>query len=67
MGMKGSMSLPGWESSAGENSRTGKLTDSQVRAIRVQIGKPEEIALQYGISAGYVIAIKRGSKRTDVK
>jgi hypothetical protein len=67
MAIKGSMKLPGWESTSGEKSRTGKLTDDQIRAIKYQVGKPEEIALQYGVTANYVCAIKRGSVRKNVK
>lgn len=61
------MSLPGFESTAGEKSRTVKLTDDQVRTIRTEVGKPEELAIKYGVTASYILCLKRGRKRQDVK
>jgi hypothetical protein len=65
MSIKGSLTLYGFESTAGERSRNCKVTDDQVRAIYREIGKPEEIALKYGLTANYVHAIKRKSVRKD--
>jgi hypothetical protein len=67
MAYAGSLSQPGWESTVGEKHRNCKITNDQVRAIRKDIGKPEEIALKYGVTAGYVMAIKRGKVRKGVK
>ena len=65
--MKGSLKLPGWETTAGEKSRTAKLTDDQVRTIRNEIGRPEDLAIKYGVSAAYIQCLKARRKRGDVK
>lgn len=65
--MKGSLKLPGWESTAGERSRSVKLTDDQVRKIRNEIGVPEALAIKYGVTAGYIRDIKTRRKRKEVK
>lgn len=67
MGFKGSMSLPGWESTTGEKSRRAKFTDEQIREIRNSTEQIEVIALKFGTTAGYVKNIKRGLTRKDVK
>ncbi|MEL6109393.1 MAG: hypothetical protein AAFU85_25580, partial [Planctomycetota bacterium] len=63
----GSMGFPGWESTAGENSRVARLSDDQVRQIRVEFRERSEglkrheqrelreaIAEEFGISVGYL-------------
>jgi hypothetical protein len=67
MSFKGSLSVPGWESTAGEKHRRARLSDEQVDEIRDSLAKPEEIALKYGVTAGYVILIKRGVARRKKK
>lgn len=67
MSHKGSMSLPGWESTKGEKHRRAKFTDEQIREIRNSTEQIEVIALKYGTTAGYVLEIKRYRRRRDVK
>jgi hypothetical protein len=64
---KGSLAVPGWESTAGEKHRRAKLTDDQIREIRRAIEKPEALAIKYGVSAGHIIKIKRRQARKDVR
>jgi hypothetical protein len=67
MSLKGSMSLPGWESTRGEKHRNARFTDEQIREIRNSTEQIEVIALKYGTSAAYVIDIKRRKRRKHVK
>ncbi len=67
MGIKGSMSLPGWESTAGDASRTrGRLTAEQKRTLVNEPGSFAELAVKYGISASHVQRIKRQHHLRDV-
>ena len=61
------MAMPGWECSAGENSRVAKLTEAQAQAILDLRGSGRtkvSIAAQYGVSHACVRKIwQRGSWR----
>lgn len=47
---KGSLSVPGWEPTHGENNRVHKLRTQQVRSIFVSPLSWSELAAKYGCS-----------------
>jgi DNA invertase Pin-like site-specific DNA recombinase len=59
MGFKGSMRLPGWESTQGSNHRRAKIDEDAVRDMRSGKQTREELAKKYGISAGTVRNIQQ--------
>lgn len=46
----------------GEKNNSSKLTDDQVRAIRLDQRRKSVIAAEYGISRSHVYALKNGSR-----
>lgn len=65
MARPGSMSLPGWQSTAGANSRTSKLTLEQARAILDAKDGGESgvvVAKRYGVSPYTVYQIWVGKR-----
>ena len=59
MHRRGKLSLPGWESSQGENHRQAILTEAAVRDIRTSTEPRAKLAKKYGIAVSYVGDIKR--------
>jgi len=68
MGTKGSLSLRGWESSRGENHRTAKLTDDDVRQIRRLFGTMphKDIAAKFGVHKSVISHIKTRKRWSHV-
>lgn len=60
-----SLSLPGWESTRGENSRTAKLTDADVRAIRESGKTVEQLCKEYPVSMAYMRRVIANQVRRD--
>ena len=69
MGFKGSMTLAAWESTAGENSRTAKFTNDQVREIRKLKGTAttRELADKYGVTTQAIRDIWSRRRYASVK
>jgi len=60
MSVKGSLSLPGWESTQGEKNRNAKLVEENVREIRNSHMTYEELAVKFRVSVHTISNIKRG-------
>lgn len=59
---RGSLSRPGWESTAGSNSRNAKLTELDALAIyRSQLSE-SQLAKKYGVSKSTIHGIKSGRR-----
>jgi hypothetical protein len=69
MSLKGSLSLPGWESTAGENHRGCRVTDDGVREIRKAKDQIELaiLAKKYGLSLSYTERVWKRLARKGVK
>jgi hypothetical protein len=69
MSFKGSMSLPGWQSTAGENNPNCRTSDDDVRAIRAAKDLIElaELAQKFGLSIGYAERVWKRRARKNVK
>ena len=69
MAFKGSLSRPGWESTAGINHRLAKLDDAAVLKLRATKNSVElaTLADEYKISLGYADRVKRRLARKEVK
>lgn len=67
--MKGSLSLRGWESTAGENSKLAKLTEEKVREIRkLQSSKSlKEVAEIYSVTTTCIRDIWNRRRWSSVK
>jgi hypothetical protein len=61
------LALPGWESTAGEASRTSKLTEGDILAIRRSKQSATKIASQYGITPEHVARIQTFKAWKSVK
>ena len=64
MPFRGSMRLPGWESTAGNKSRARKIDEDAVRDIRTCELEMEEYAEKYGIAVSFVRSLQSWPRRT---
>ena len=69
MAMRGSLKLPGWQSTRGTASPNAKLDDDKVRAIRAATSREalEALAAASGISYRYAILVKNRERWRHVK
>ena len=67
MHLRGKLSLPGWESTRGESSRTAKLTEDAVRDIRSSTLSRAKLAKKHGITTKYVGDIIRRRRWAHVQ
>lgn len=67
MGERGSMSRPGWESTAGEHSRRAKLTDAKVEEILLSRESNGVLAARHGVSAAQISRIRCGRDWSHVR
>lgn len=67
MKLKGKLAYTPFENTAGENSRTAKLNEDAVRAIRASTKTNKEIGEEFGISAQHAGQIRRRKKWAHVK
>jgi len=66
MSRTGSLKLPGWESTRGAASRTAKMTDARVIAIRRCGLRTKVIARVFGVSDKTITDILRRKTYRDV-
>lgn len=70
MSRRGSMSLRGWESTRGENSRTATISENMAQAIlnaRASGEPPKSVAMRYGVSQSVVSKIWRRVRWSHLK
>ena len=59
---RGSLSVRGWQSTRGENNKTAKLTDAQVRRILESRRTSEKLAEHHGVSVKTINDIRSGRR-----
>ena len=60
MSLKGSLKLPGWESTRGEKHRNAILTESQAYEIKFSQTSEAELASKFNVSMWTVRNIRKG-------
>ena len=59
---RGSLSVRGWQSTRGENNKTAKLNDAQVRRILESRRTSEKLAEHHGVSVKTINDIRSGRR-----
>lgn len=67
MGTPGSLSFTKWEPTNGVNSPNAKLTNQQVRWIRMSKQSNAKLAAKYGVSAKSIFNVRNRRTYRDVK